>query len=91
MGVTPQYISGIIREKGSASISVLSNIAKELNVPLASLFDDYKSEVKITGNAPTILCPHCHQPIELEVKERKDIGDVRNAGNSGGLGDAENV
>ena len=37
MGVTPQYISGIIREKGSASISVLSNIAKELNVPVILL------------------------------------------------------
>ena len=44
MKVTPQYISGIIREQGSASVSVLAKIAKALNVPVASLFDDYISE-----------------------------------------------
>lgn len=42
MGATPQYVSGIIRGTGSASVSVLANIAKVLDVPLASLFDDYK-------------------------------------------------
>lgn len=65
MGVTPQYISGIIREKGSASISVLSNIAKELNVPLASLFDDYQSES--TNNSVKVTCPHCGNEVKVEL------------------------
>lgn len=66
MGVTPQYISGIIREKGSASISVLSNIAKELNVPLASLFDDYKSVP--ASNSINVVCPHCGKQITIKVE-----------------------
>lgn len=69
MGVTPQYISGIIREKGSASISVLSNIAKELNVPLASLFDDYQS--KCEGNSINVTCPYCGQPISIKTTIEK--------------------
>lgn len=70
MGVTPQYISGIIREKGSASISVLSNIAKELNVPLASLFDDYKSVP--TSNSVNVICPHCGNEINVELTKPKE-------------------
>ena len=65
MGVTPQYISGIIREKGSASISVLSNIAKELDVPLASLFDDYKSVP--ASNSINVICPHCGKKVNVEL------------------------
>lgn len=60
MGVTPQYISGIIRETGSASVEVLSNIAKILNVPVASLFEDYVS----CDN--TIVCPKCGARFELK-------------------------
>ena len=60
------YISGIIREKGSASISVLSNIAKELEVPLASLFDDYQSVC--TSNSE-LTCPKCGASLELKIKE----------------------
>lgn len=44
MGVSQQYISGIVREQGSASVSVLAKIAKILEVPVASLFEDYISE-----------------------------------------------
>ena len=60
MGVTPQYISGIIRETGSASVEVLANIAKILNVPVASLFEDYVS------NENTITCPKCGAKFELK-------------------------
>ena len=70
MGVTPQYISGIIREKGSASISVLSNIAKELNVPLASLFDDYQDVP--TNNSVNVICPHCGKEINVELTKPKE-------------------
>ena len=64
MGVTPQYISGIIREQGSASVTALSNIAKALNVPLAALFDDYLHE------DDTFLCPHCGRKIKITKEER---------------------
>lgn len=64
MGVTPQYISGIIREKGSASISVLSNIARELDVPISSLFDDYRNKESSTH----IVCPKCGNEIKIKVE-----------------------
>ena len=63
MNVTPQYISGIIRETGSASVGVLSKIANELNVPIAALFDDYRNE--LNGDR----CPHCGQPIKIRIEK----------------------
>lgn len=60
MGVTPQYVSGIIRETGSASVDVLTNIAKILNVPVASLFEDFVS------NDNSITCPKCGARFELK-------------------------
>lgn len=63
MGVTPQYISGIVRETGSASIDVLSNIARHLEVPISSLFADYKTGI-ITK------CPKCGQEFEVELKPK---------------------
>ncbi len=63
MGVTPQYISGIIRETGSASVAVLSNIARTLQVPLASLFDDYNVEKSCDDN--TVICPKCGARLKL--------------------------
>ncbi len=67
MNVTPQYISGIITERGSASVNVLSNIAKELNVPLASLFDDYDKEHRVSSMAG--VCPYCGKKIAIEIKK----------------------
>lgn len=66
MGVTPQYISGIIRETGSASVSVLSNIAKILEVPVAALFDDFN---QCSQNSLFIECPYCHKKINVELTE----------------------
>ncbi|MEE0882247.1 MAG: helix-turn-helix transcriptional regulator [Bacteroidales bacterium] len=60
MNVTPQYISGIVRETGSASVEVLSNIAKILEVPISSLFEDYVSSEN------TICCPKCGARFELK-------------------------
>lgn len=64
MGVTPQYISGIVRGTGSASIEVLSTIAKHLNVPISSLFADYKRGI-------VTKCPKCGQEFEVELKLKK--------------------
>jgi len=66
MGVTPQYISGIIREKGSASISVLSNIANELNVPMWQLFAS-PEEVQSKKDGFSLTCPHCGKSIKIKV------------------------
>lgn len=62
MGKTPQYISGIVRGVDSASVEVLSKIAKAMNVPLSSLFSDYKSQ--------TIKCPNCGHEIDIEIKTK---------------------
>lgn len=63
LDVTPQYISGIIRETGSVSISVLSRIAKELEVPVSSLFDDYLREP--SGDK----CPYCGMPLKIKIQK----------------------
>lgn len=61
MDVTPQYISGIVRGAGSASVEVLAKIAKELNVPIASLFSDFHQ-------GHYVKCPKCSHEFEIEVK-----------------------
>ena len=63
MGVSPQYISGIIREQDGVSVSVLSNIAKILEVPLAALFEDYISDKS------SIVCPYCGNKLNLTKSE----------------------
>ena len=64
MGVSPQYISGIVRGTNSASIEVLSNIARILNVPIASLFADYKDAI-------AAKCPKCGQEFEILLRPRQ--------------------
>lgn len=67
MGVTPQYINGVINERDSASIRMLAKIAKELDVPLAALFDDYdKNYTVLSTNG---VCPHCGKKIAIEIKK----------------------
>ena len=61
LGVTPQYISGIARGSGSASVDVLAKIAKVLDVPLSSLFADYHA-------GKGCVCPHCGKEIQIELK-----------------------
>lgn len=64
MGVTPQYINSVINERDSASIRMLAKIAKELDVPVAALFDDYDNKVYAT----TGTCPHCGKEIRIDIK-----------------------
>lgn len=61
LGKTPQYISGIVRGADSASVEVLSKIAKAMGVPLSSLFSDY-------NRSKTISCPNCGHDIDIELK-----------------------
>jgi transcriptional regulator with XRE-family HTH domain len=71
MGSTPQYISGIIREKDTASVRVLSNIAQILNVPLSSLFDDYQNEP--SSNSINVICPHCGKEVTVKLTKPSTI------------------
>lgn len=61
MNVTPQYISGIVRETGSVSVEVLSKIAEILDVPISSLFEDY-----VSSDKNTITCPKCGARFKFE-------------------------
>lgn len=63
LGKTPQYISGIVRGADSASVEVLSKIAKAMNVPLSSLFSDY-------NRSQTTRCPNCGHEIEIVIKTK---------------------
>lgn len=66
MGVTPQYISGIVRGANSASIEVLSTIAKHLEVPISSLFADYDKGV-------IIKCPKCGLEFDVNIKPKRNV------------------
>ncbi len=59
LGKTPQYVSGIIREVDGVSITALDSIAKALDVPLASLFEDYKK------SGTSLTCPKCGARLKL--------------------------
>lgn len=74
MNATPQYISGIIRETGSASVTVLANIAKVLDVPVSSLFADYKNgRCGITHfDGATIVCPDCGREIKVKLSVEQE-------------------
>lgn len=66
MGVTPQYISGIVRGTNSASIDVLLTIAKHLEVPIASLFADYDKGM-------IAKCPKCGLEFDVDIKPRRNV------------------
>ncbi len=59
MNVTPQYVSGIVREADTPSVSTLEQIASLLHVPLSSLFEDYRGGI--------IECPHCGKEINIKI------------------------
>ena len=59
MKVSPQYVSGIVREVDTPSVNTLVDIANLLKVPVSSLFEDYKEGV--------INCPHCGKEINIKI------------------------
>lgn len=62
MAVTPQTIGQIINGKSSPNVSTLERIAATLEVPLASLFEDYANPAHTI-----ILCPHCGGRIAVKT------------------------
>ena len=62
MGKAPQYISNVINGGKGVSINSLEEIAKHLNVPISSLFADYKS------SSGSLVCPHCGKEIRVKLE-----------------------
>ena len=62
MGKAPQYISNVINGGKGVSINSLEEIAKHLNVPISSLFADYKS------SNGSLVCPHCGKEIRVKLE-----------------------
>lgn len=58
--VTPQYINGISRGRGSISFKKLKEIADALGVTMAELFDDYKER-----DANVAYCPNCNERLRI--------------------------
>ena len=64
MGKAPQYMNSIINGGKGASLNTLQEIATALDVPVASLFADYK----VDAVTPFITCPNCGTHIKIETK-----------------------
>lgn len=62
MGKAPQYISNVINGGKGISINSLEEIAKHLNVPISSLFADYKS------SSGSLVCPHCGKELKISLE-----------------------
>lgn len=68
MNKAPQYINNIINGGKGASLNTLSEIASVLNVPVSSLFADYKSSSTIPSSETAIKCPKCGEKIKIKVE-----------------------
>lgn len=68
MGKAPQYLNSIINGGKGASLNTLQEIAKALDVPMASLFADYNPEIV---DHP-IVCPKCGTRLIVKVKQDHD-------------------
>ena len=62
MGKAPQYISNVINGGKGVSINSLEEIARHLDVPVSSLFADYKS------SSGSLVCPHCGKEIRVKLE-----------------------
>ena len=58
--VTPQYINGIVSERGSVSLSKLKEIADALGVTMAELFEEFKER-----DNSIVMCPNCKERLRL--------------------------
>lgn len=63
LGVSRQALSRQI--KGKMLIETAEKIAAALDVPLWQLFAD---PIAVSNDGTKLLCPHCGQPITIEVK-----------------------
>ena len=63
MGKTPQYVGNVINGGKGASLNKLQEIADALEVPVSSLFADYKR------TSQTIICPKCGTKMTFTIEE----------------------
>ena len=63
LGVSRQALSRQVQ--GKMLIETAEKIAAALDVPLWQLFAD---PVVVSNDGSKLLCPHCGQPITIEVK-----------------------
>ena len=76
--VTPTTISLIVNAKTAPGVETLHQIAEALGIEDWQLFTDKVlvenkpnlEEKKDIPSSPTIVCPHCGKPIELEVRAK---------------------
>ena len=59
IGKKPQYINSIVNGGTGASLNTLKEIAEALDVPLSSLFADYKTS--------SLSCPHCGKDLHINI------------------------
>ncbi len=70
--VTPQYINGIVSERGSVSLDKLKEIADVLGVTMAEMFDDYKER-----DAAIAYCTNCGERLRLVKDNDASIKAVK--------------
>jgi transcriptional regulator with XRE-family HTH domain len=63
MNITPTGLSQHIN--GNPSVEVLERIASAIGCDISELFDKPK------GGGTTIICPHCGNPIKINVELKK--------------------
>ncbi len=62
LGIEQSNLSNIINEKRGTSLPMLENIATALDVPVSSLFSDYKKNA-------SLICPNCGEEIHISITE----------------------
>lgn len=63
LGVTRDAIAKML--VGNPTISYLERVATALDVHVLDLFEDDR---EYTEHKNVIECPHCHEPINIEIK-----------------------
>lgn len=64
LGKAPQYISNVINGGKGVSINSLEEIADYLDVPISSLFADYRHTDEAYGR---LVCPHCGHELKIRI------------------------
>ena len=65
LGKTPQYMSNVINGDKGVSVNSLEEIAKFLDVPISSLFADYKANRE---QPCQLKCPHCGSELRITIE-----------------------
>lgn len=76
LGMAQTSVSYIINNKANPSFDTLVRIAEILDVPIWRLFyketpKELQQEQPSVPKSPAIICPHCGNPIELEIKAKE--------------------